>query len=46
MSTADSLLQRMGRCNRKGRYCPSEANIHVYASENGVGKQCIRKGFI
>ena len=41
MSTADSLLQRMGRCNRKGRYCPSEANIHVYASENGVGKNSV-----
>lgn len=23
MCTADSLLQRMGRCNRKGRYCPN-----------------------
>ena len=41
MSTADSLLQRMGRCNRKGRYCPEEANIHVYASENGVGKNSV-----
>lgn len=41
MSTADSLLQRMGRCNRKGRYCPKEANIHVYASKNGVGKNSV-----
>ena len=41
MSTADSLLQRMGRCNRKGRYCPEEANIHVYASENGVGNNSV-----
>lgn len=30
MCTADSLLQRMGRCNRKGRYCPNEANIVVF----------------
>ena len=44
MSTADSLLQRMGRCNRKGRYCPEEANIHVYASENGVGKNSVYEG--
>lgn len=41
MSTADSLLQRMGRCNRKGRYCPEEANIHVYADKNGVGKNSV-----
>ncbi|MFA4034670.1 CRISPR-associated helicase Cas3' [Blautia stercoris] len=41
MSTADSLLQRMGRCNRKGRYCPEEANIHVYANKNGVGKSSV-----
>lgn len=41
MSTADSLLQRMGRCNRKGRYCPEEANIHVYASGNGVGNNSV-----
>ena len=44
MCTADSLLQRMGRCNRKGRYCPEEANIHVYASENGVGKNSVYEG--
>lgn len=36
MSTADSLLQRMGRCNRKGRYIPCEANIHIYDNRNGV----------
>lgn len=33
MCTADSLLQRMGRCNRKGRYCPNEANIVVLIIE-------------
>ena len=30
MCTADSLLQRMGRCNRKGRYIPSKPNIKIY----------------
>lgn len=38
MCTADSLLQRMGRCNRKGRYVPEEPNIVVYDDRNGVGK--------
>lgn len=38
MCTADSLLQRMGRCNRKGRYVPEEPNIVVYDNRNGVGK--------
>lgn len=41
MSTADSLLQRMGRCNRKARYQPEEANIIVYANENGVGNKSV-----
>ena len=41
MCTADSLLQRMGRCNRKGRYFPEEANIFIYDNRNGVGKNCI-----
>lgn len=34
MCTADSLLQRMGRCNRKGRYIPSKPNIKIYKTEN------------
>ena len=38
MCTADSFLQRMGRCNRKGRYIPEEPNIIVYDNRNGVGK--------
>lgn len=38
MCTADSLLQRMGRCNRKGRYCPEEANIIIFDNRNGVSK--------
>ena len=41
MCTADSLLQRMGRCNRKARYQPEEANIIVYANENGVGDRSV-----
>lgn len=38
MCTADSLLQRMGRCNRKGRYCPNKANIVVFDNRNGVSE--------
>lgn len=38
MCTTDSLLQRMGRCNRKGRYCPNEANIVVFDNRNGVSE--------
>lgn len=38
MCTADSLLQRMGRCNRKGRYCPNEADIVVFDNRNGVSE--------
>lgn len=38
MCTADSLLQRMGRCNRKSRYCPNEANIVVFDNRNGVSE--------
>ena len=38
MCTADSLLQRMGRCNRKGRYYPNEANIVVFDNRNGVSE--------
>ena len=41
MCTADSLLQRMGRCNRKGRYFPEEANVIIYDNRNGVGKNRI-----
>ena len=37
MCTVDSLLQRMGRCNRKGRYIPEEPNIIVYDNANGKG---------
>ena len=38
MCTADSLLQRMGRCNRKVRYCPNEANIVVFDNRNGFSE--------
>ncbi|MBQ8802544.1 MAG: CRISPR-associated helicase Cas3' [Tyzzerella sp.] len=41
MSTADSLLQRMGRCNRRGRYVPKNSNIIVYTDENGVGDKSV-----
>lgn len=34
MCTADSLLQRMGRCNRKERYIPLKPNIKIYKTEN------------
>lgn len=38
MCTCDSLLQRMGRCNRAGNYFPEEANIIVYDNKNGIKK--------
>lgn len=41
MCTADSLLQRLGRCNRKGRYVPDGANVFVYDNKNGVGKNSV-----
>lgn len=41
MCTADSLLQRLGRCNRKGRYYPEEVNVFVYDNRNGVGENSI-----
>lgn len=31
----------MGRCNRKGRYFPEEANVIIYDNRNGVGKNGI-----
>lgn len=37
MSTADSLLQRMGRCNRQGRHEPKCPNIIIFNTGNGVG---------
>lgn len=39
MCTAEGLLQRLGRCNRKGRYCPEDVNVYVYDNQNGVGKK-------
>ena len=33
MSTVDSLLQRLGRCNRHMRYVPIEDNVHIYIAE-------------
>jgi CRISPR-associated endonuclease/helicase Cas3 len=37
MCTADSLLQRLGRCNRAWRYIPQTANIIIYVNDSGVG---------
>lgn len=37
MSTADSLLQRMGRCNRKERYIPKTPNIVIIKNASGIG---------
>lgn len=38
MSTADSLLQRMGRCYRSRNYNGLEPNVHIYNTGNGVGE--------
>ena len=38
MCSADSLLQRMGRCNRKGKMYPDEVNCMIYNNRNGVYK--------
>ena len=38
MSTADSLLQRLGRCFRKRIYCALEPNINIYLTGSGIGK--------
>ncbi|MCU6756503.1 helicase Cas3 [uncultured Eubacterium sp.] len=35
MCPIDSLLQRMGRCNRSGRYFPEHPNIIVHDTKNG-----------
>ena len=39
MCTADSLLQRLGRCNRKGRYIPAGPNVIVLVNQNGNWKK-------
>ena len=36
MATADSLLQRMGRCNRAGYKNTDQPNVYVYVNESGV----------
>ena len=49
MCTADSLLQRMGRCYRKRDYCLEEANILIYENKDIVdetnGRKHIRSGY-
>lgn len=37
MCTADSLLQRMGRCNRAGRKDTSACNIIIFDNDSGKG---------
>jgi CRISPR-associated endonuclease/helicase Cas3 len=38
LSTADSLIQRMGRCNRKGQKSTNEPNVFVFTKDcSGVG---------
>lgn len=37
MCTADSLLQRMGRCYRKRTYNGEQPNIMIFNNENGYG---------
>ena len=36
MATADSLLQRMGRCNRAGYISTDQPNVYVYVNNSGV----------
>jgi CRISPR-associated endonuclease/helicase Cas3 len=38
LSTADSLIQRMGRCNRKGQKSTNEPNVFLFTKDcSGVG---------
>lgn len=37
MSTADSILQRMGRCYRKRIYKENQPNVVIYDNESGTG---------
>lgn len=37
MCTADSLLQRLGRCYRQREYNKSEPNIYIFDDKNGYG---------
>ena len=49
MATADSLLQRMGRCNRAGYKNADQPNVYVYVNKSGVkdkGKRGIYDGDI
>jgi CRISPR-associated endonuclease/helicase Cas3 len=39
LSTADSLIQRMGRCNRKGRKETTTPNVFVFTKDcSGIGR--------
>lgn len=37
MCTADSLLQRLGRCFRRREYIECSPNVYIYNTENGYG---------
>ncbi len=38
LSTADSLIQRMGRCNRRGQKLPEKPNVFVFTNNcSGIG---------
>lgn len=38
MCSADSLLQRLGRCFRKRNYDGTSPNVYIYDTGNGVGR--------
>jgi CRISPR-associated endonuclease/helicase Cas3 len=42
MCNADNLLQRMGRCYRKRKYCDNEPNIYITDNRNGYGSVYIQ----
>lgn len=41
MCPADSLLQRMGRCNRAGKYIPDCPNIIIFTESSGIGSKSV-----
>lgn len=46
MCTADSLLQRMGRCYRKREYDSDEPNVYITDNKNGCGTVYIEDIYI
>lgn len=42
MSTLDSLFQRLGRCNRKGKKAVNESNVHIFLDDvSGIGSRAV-----